>query len=131
MLNSVSTRITRKRNWGESFSSVSGKNDNAFRRVIPTETNEAKARIAVLVDELFALCCRKVPDEEELDVECGVAPDAQSVTIRITGSFEGKDPLEENDGPALQSADYIQNHGDYISFKPGEEQDSISVVCFL
>lgn len=40
---------TRKRNGGESFSSVSGKDDNAFRRVIPTETNEAKVRIAVLV----------------------------------------------------------------------------------
>ena len=89
------------------------------------------ARIAVLVDELFALCCRKRANDGELDVECGVAPDAQSVTIRVTGSFDGKDPLEENDGPALQSADYIQNHGDYISFKPGEEQDSISVVCFL
>ena len=89
------------------------------------------ARIAVLVDELFALCCRKQTDDEEIDVECGVAPDAQSVTIRVTGSFQGKDPLEENDGPALQSADYIQNHGDYISFKPGEEKDFISVVCFL
>ncbi len=89
------------------------------------------ARIAVLVDELFALCCRKQKDEGELDVECGVAPDAQSVTIRVTGSFQGKDPLEENDGFAFQSADYIQNHGDFVSFKPGEEQDSISVVCFI
>ena len=89
------------------------------------------ARIAVLVDELFALCCRKQKDGGELDVECGVAPDAQSVTLRVTGSFQGKDPLEENEGPALQSADYIQNHGDYISFKPGDDQDSLSVVCFL
>ena len=85
----------------------------------------------MLVDELFALCCRKQKDEGELDVECGVAPDAQSVTIRVTGSFQGKDPLEENDGFAFQSADYIQNHGDFVSFKPGEEQDSISVVCFI
>ena len=88
-------------------------------------------RIAVLVDELFALCCRKQGDEGELDIECGVAPDAQSVTIRVTGCFQGEDPLEKNDGPALQSAEYIQSHGDYISFKPGEEQDSLSVVCFL
>ena len=89
------------------------------------------ARIAVLVDELFALCSRKQEGEEELDVECGVAPDAQSVTIRIIGRFHGEDPLAENDGPALQSAEYIQNHGDFISFKPGEELDSIAVVCFL
>lgn len=89
------------------------------------------ARIAVLVDELFALCCRKQEDGGELDVECGVAPDAQSVTLRVVGAFQGKDPLEENEGPAAQSADYIQTHGDYVSFKPGEEQDSISVVCFL
>lgn len=90
------------------------------------------ARVAVLVDELFALCCRSLEDDGELTVECGVAPDAQSVTIRITGSFQGKSPLaEEQTGPSGEAVDFIQNHGDYIRFQPGEEQDAISVVCFL
>ena len=90
------------------------------------------ARIAVLVDELFALCCRKQEGDKDLVVECGVAPDAQSVTIRITGEFHGENPLKEDqNGPAFQSADYIQSHGDYISFKAGEMQDAVSVVCFI
>ena len=64
-------------------------------------------------------------------VECGVAPDAQSVTLRISGQFHGENPLTEDEGAVYHGADYIQNHGDFISFKPGEEQDAISVVCFL
>ena len=89
------------------------------------------ARIAVLLDELFALCCRRQTDGGELTVECGVAPDAQSVTLRISGQFHGEDPLEEGEDTPFRGADYIQSHGDFISFKPGEEQDTVSVVCFL
>ena len=89
------------------------------------------ARIAVLLDELFSLCCRKQEGSGELVVECGVAPDAQSVTLRISGQFHGENPLTEDEGAVYHGADYIQNHGDFISFKPGEEQDTISVVCFL
>ena len=89
------------------------------------------ARIAVLLDELFSLCCRKQEGSGELVVECGVAPDAQSVTLRISGQFHGENPLTEDEGAVYHGADYIQNHGDFISFKPGEEQDAISVVCFL
>ena len=88
------------------------------------------ARIAVLLDELFALCCRKQEGDGELVVECGVAPDAQSVTLRISGQFGGRDPLEEEDA-AFHGAEYVQNHGDFISFKPGEDRDTVSGVCFL
>ena len=90
------------------------------------------ARIAVLVDELFALCCRCLEKDEELTVECGVSPDAESVTIRITGPFQGENPLADaQSGPSGQAVEFIQNHGDYVRFKAGEEYDAISVVCFI
>ena len=90
------------------------------------------ARVAVLTDELFTLCCRSLENGEEIMVECGVAPDAGSVTIRMSGPFHGRDPLSEDQdalfGPA---ADYIRNQGEYVSFDPGGERDAISVVCFF
>ena len=90
------------------------------------------ARIAVMVDELFSLCCQKLEGGEDITVECGAAPDAQSVTIRISGPFHGQDPLSGNqNGPYGLAVDYIQHQGEYISFKPGEERDAVSVVCFL
>ncbi len=90
------------------------------------------ARIAVMVDELFALCCRCLEKDEELTVECGVSPDAESVTIRITGPVRGKNPLAEaQTGPSGQAVEFIQNQGDYVRFKAGEEYDAISVVCFI
>ena len=42
------------------------------------------AREAVVVDEVFALCCRKAEPDSHVMVECGVAPDAQMVNIRVT-----------------------------------------------
>ena len=90
------------------------------------------ARIAVLLDELFALCCQELEEDEEITVECGVAPDAQSVNIWLSGHFHGKDPLmETRTGPLAQSAAFIQEQGDFVSFQPGEETDAVSVICFL
>ena len=90
------------------------------------------ARIAVLTDELFVLCCRSLEQDDEITAEFDVSPDAQSVTIRLGGPFRGQNPLEKDgSGPSGQAADFIQKHGDYVQFKPGEEFDTISVVCFI
>lgn len=91
------------------------------------------ARIAVLAEELFSLCCRTLEKEgDDLTVECGVSPDAESVTIRISGQFGGKNPIQEAQASdSNPAAEFIQNHGDYVRFKSGEEYDSVSVVCFI
>lgn len=90
------------------------------------------AKQAVLVDEVFALCCRCAAQQSNIMVECGVAPDAQMVTIRITAVLGGINPLEQkNNSPAQNAVHFIQTNADYITFQVGEEQDTITMVCFL
>ncbi|MBQ9346498.1 MAG: SpoIIE family protein phosphatase [Oscillibacter sp.] len=93
------------------------------------------ARIAVLAEELFTLCCRKASPEGVLTVECGVAPDGESVNLRITGPFQGRNPLRADQENTIdgQSAEFIQEHAEFTRFKKGdtEDRDTVTVVCFL
>ncbi len=90
------------------------------------------AREAVVVDEVFALCCRKAEPDSHVMVECGVAPDAQMVNIRVTAVLGGVDPMESTDAdPTENAVSFIRDNADYITFKPGEERDTITIVCFL
>ena len=90
------------------------------------------AREAVVVDEVFALCCRRAEPDSHVMVECGVAPDAQMVNIRVTAVLDGVDPMESADAePAGNAVSFIRDNADYITFKPGKERDTITIVCFL
>ena len=90
------------------------------------------ARVAVLVDEMFALCCRKCGEGASVMVECGIAPDGQSVTVRMSAPLYGADPLEEPEGEVADAAAaFIQDQAEYLTFKPGEERDTLTAVCFL
>lgn len=91
------------------------------------------ARVAVLVDEVFSLCCRCIhgPDNTVV-LECGVSPDAQSVTLRVTAALGGVDPMAAPLGDAAQSAvDFVCEQVDYVTFKAGDERDVITLVCFF
>lgn len=90
------------------------------------------AREAVVVDEVFALCCRKAALDSRIMVECGVAPDALMVNIRVTAVLGGVDPMEsENIETEENAVSFIRENAEYITFKPGEERDTITIVCFL
>lgn len=89
------------------------------------------AKVAVVADEMFALCCRRLPDYAHITTECGLAPDGQSVTIRISAPLGGTDPMENAADEVDQSSiDFISAQTDFISFKPGAERDSLVAVCF-
>ena len=65
-------------------------------------------------------------------VECGVAPDAQMVNIRVTAVLGGVDPMKpENIETEENAVDFIRDNAEYITFKAGEERDTITIVCFL
>lgn len=94
------------------------------------------ARTMVVVDEIFALCCRHAAAEgSTVMVECGIAPDAQMVNIRVAAMLGGASPLEDAaQGPDMEAAGFIQEQADYVTFKPGGtggERDTLTVVCFL
>lgn len=90
------------------------------------------ARQAVIMDEVFALCCRKATPDSRIMVECGIAPDAQMVNIRVTAVLGGVDPMQNAQMEVERNAvQFIQEHADYVTFKPGTEWDTLTVVCFL
>lgn len=91
------------------------------------------ARAAVIVDEMFALCCRRAVREDTIMVECGVAPDAQMVNIRITAVLGGVSPLEAPaEKPAEEAIQFVQNNADFVTFNAGEgKRDTLTIVCFL
>lgn len=89
------------------------------------------ASVAVLVDELFALCCRRCEKGGSVMVECGIAPDGQTVTVRMSAPLQGMNPLEADDAPAASAAAFIEERAEYLTFKPGEGRDTLTAVCFL
>lgn len=90
------------------------------------------AQEAVIVDEVFALCCRKAAADSRIMVECGIAPDAQMVNIRVTAVLGGADPMQTEQMELEQNAvRFVREHADYVTFKPGAEWDTLMIVCFL
>ena len=99
--------------------------DNSIQR-------RAYARVAVMVDELFALCCRKCKEGGMVTVECGIAPDGQSVTVRMSAPLQGVNPVEDvQEGTEASAVEFIEDQTEYLIFKKGEEQDTVTAVCFL
>lgn len=88
------------------------------------------ARQAVIIDEIFALCCHQAVPDSHIIVECGIAPDAQMVNIRVAAALEGVNPLENAEW-AESAVKFIENNADYVTFKAGEDKDTITVVSFL
>ena len=89
------------------------------------------AKVAVVVDELFALCCRRVREGSAIALECGAAPDGQSVTLRMSAQLGGIDPMNDAQGKVEESAvEFIQDQVDYITFNPGSDRDTLTAVCF-
>ena len=89
------------------------------------------APVAVVVDELFALCCRGCAPGGTVMVECGIAPDGETVTVRMSAPLQGVNPLEASDPPAANAAAFVEDQAEYLTFKPGEERDTLTAVCFL
>lgn len=89
------------------------------------------APVAVLVDELFALCCRSCEKVGSVTVECGIAPDGQTVTVRMSAPLKGVNPLKSEGAPTANAVAFIEDQAEYLTFKAGEERDTLTAVCFL
>ena len=90
------------------------------------------ARLAILVEELFALCCRRSEKGSKITLDCAVAPDAESVTLRLHAALGGINPMDTvNPGPDGQTADYISRQADYVKFQAGTPEDTLTIVWFF
>jgi len=89
---------------------------------------KAIAETAVLADEMFSLCCWSTADDRPITVECAMDPDGRGLTLRMKGSFGGRDPLAASEeGAAANAARFIRSGSRSVSFQRGELQDVLSV----
>jgi len=89
---------------------------------------KAIAETAVLADEMFSLCCWSTADDRPITVECAMDPDGRGLTLRMKGSFGGRNPLlAGEEGAAANAARFIRSGSRSVSFQRGELQDVLSV----
>ena len=89
----------------------------------------AMARLLVLADELFALCCRRAPRDGRLMAECAIPPGERLVILRLRGDLGGISPLEElEDEAAEHAAAFIKKHCDRLLFEHTDSMDTATVV---
>lgn len=89
------------------------------------------AKVVVLAEELFTLACRRVRPGGTVELECGVAPDGESVTLRMAAPLGGVNPVESAKDPAERgAADFIREESDLLSFTPEGERDVLTIVRF-
>ena len=87
------------------------------------------ARLLVLADELFALCCRRAPRDGRLMAECAIPPGDDLVILRLRGDLGGISPLERlEDEAAEHAAAFIRKHCDRLLFEHTESMDTATVV---
>ena len=88
---------------------------------------KAVAQVAVLADEIFAICCRQRTDSL-ITVECAVDKKNDLITLYWKSSF-GSDPLQCREGSDTELAlHFIRGASEKITFSPGEMQDVLTVV---
>ena len=87
---------------------------------------KAIAQVAVLADEIFALCCRQRTDSL-ITVECAVDQN-RKITMNWKSTF-GTDPLQVRAGTDTELVlNYIRSAAKEIRFRPGEMQDVLTIV---
>ena len=85
------------------------------------------AQVAVLADEIFALCCRQRTDRL-ITVECAVDRKQRLVTLNWKSTF-GSNPLQVREGADTELAvNYILGAVQNVRFQQGEMQDLLTVV---
>ncbi len=91
-----------------------------------------RAKLILLGDELFALCCRVCEAEADIKVACAIMPEENSVHLRMFAPMGGKDPLIGTDNPTAESAaSYIRSHTKRIAFEAGIDRDMVEIVSEL
>lgn len=90
------------------------------------------ARLMVVADELFALCCRRSIRDDLCRVECSLAPDGQLVNVKMIASLGGKNPLVNvQETVDVNAIAFIRENTEYVKFEPGAERDTLTAIYAL
>ena len=91
-----------------------------------------RAKLLLLADELFALCCRVCETEADIKVACALMPEENAVHLRMFAPMGGRDPLEVRDNPAGENAaSYIRTHTKRAAFEAGTDRDMVEIISEL
>lgn len=87
------------------------------------------AKLILLTDELFSLCCRSCEAAAEVKLECAIQPEENTFHLRIFAPMGGRDPLQTGeDSTGGNAANYIRTHTRRASFEAGIERDMLEIV---
>lgn len=91
-----------------------------------------RAKLILLADELFTLCCRVCEKDADVKVECAIKPEDNVLHLRMFAPMGGSDPLNVNgDASGGSAANYIRTHTKRASFESGIERDMIEIISEL
>ena len=92
----------------------------------------AYAGLAVLADELFALCCRYCRQDRSIRTECEIDAKEGRVELRMSAPMNGINPLEETGNLASQTAsEFILTQAKEVRFSKGQTQDMLVLLYEL
>lgn len=92
-------------------------------------TGGRMAKMLVLADELFTLCCRRTEPDSRIMAECAIPPGEGLAVLRIKGNFGGNSPLERLDGESAEYASqFLQKNCDRIFFESDGFLDTVTAV---
>ena len=87
------------------------------------------AKMLVLADELFNLCCRHTDADSHLMAECAIPQGEAQAVLRLKGNFGGCNPLEHLQEEAVRhAAEFITANCDRVLFESDESMDTVTVV---
>ena len=91
-----------------------------------------RAKLLLLADELFALCCRVCVPETDIKAACAVMPEENAVHLRMFAPMGGQDPLQiREESAGGNAANYICTHTRRASFEAGIDRDKIEIISDL
>jgi hypothetical protein len=91
-----------------------------------------QARLILLADELFTLCCRVCKAGTDIKVECGILPEENTFHLRMFAPMGGKSPLEgEGSASDRNAVEYIRSHTERVAFQSGIDRDMVEIISEL
>ena len=86
------------------------------------------AQMLVLGDEAFALCRRGAEPDQRFLAECSVSQEERTMVLRLSGSLNGRNPLDGEDEGTRNAVNYIRKNCEYVSFEHGASKDTVILV---
>ena len=91
--------------------------------------SRSMAKLMVLADELFTLCCRQTEPDSHMMAECAILPEESLAILRLKGDLGGRDPLQEaGEGATRDAVEFLNRNSEQVLFERSNSMDIVTVV---